>query len=68
MTLDYRRLIDMDSYYEVPDMLQVDADQLGGDYQAIYMDPPLLLPGEMPAPGKLTVDQFVSGLDRERSI
>lgn len=32
---------------------------LGQDFQAIYMDPPLLLPNEPPLPGKFTIDKLV---------
>ncbi|RKP38181.1 hypothetical protein BJ085DRAFT_15323 [Dimargaris cristalligena] len=40
------------------DVLTMDLLSLGQSYQAIYMDPPLLLPGESPTPGKITVDQL----------
>ena len=29
--------------------------------EAVYMDPPLLLPGEEPVPGKITIEQLVRG-------
>ncbi|RUO96593.1 hypothetical protein BC936DRAFT_141775 [Jimgerdemannia flammicorona] len=32
--------------------------KLGTQFQAVYMDPPLLLPGEAPSPGKITIDQL----------
>jgi len=32
---------------------------LGGQYQAIYMDPPLLLPNEQEQPGKISMAQLV---------
>ena len=33
--------------------------ELGNRYQAIYMDPPLLRPGQAPAPNMITVADLV---------
>lgn len=48
------------SLHEVDDILSLDLKQYGTNFQAIYMDPPLLLPGEEPTPGKIHVDDLVS--------
>lgn len=48
------------SLHEVNDILSLDLKQYGTNFQAIYMDPPLLLPGEEPTPGKIHVDDLVS--------
>jgi hypothetical protein len=40
------------------DLLDFDFSQLGNQFQAVYMDPPLLLPNEDPTPGKLTMKEF----------
>lgn len=51
------------SIHEVDDILSLDLKQYGTDFKAIYMDPPLLLPGEEPTPGKIHVDDLVSDSD-----
>lgn len=48
------------SLHEVDDILSLDLKEYGTDFKAIYMDPPLLLPGEEPTPGKIHVDDLVS--------
>ncbi|KAI7879474.1 hypothetical protein K492DRAFT_163792 [Lichtheimia hyalospora FSU 10163] len=45
--------------HEVDDILSLDLKQYGSDFKAIYMDPPLLLPGEEPTPGKIHVDDLL---------
>ena len=45
-------------YFE-EDIFNFDFNKIGNDFQAIYMDPPLLLPGEQESPGKITIQQFV---------
>ncbi|KAJ1981115.1 hypothetical protein H4R34_002191, partial [Dimargaris verticillata] len=42
------------------DVLQTDLLSLGKRFQAVYMDPPLLLPGEAPAPHKITLEQLAT--------
>ncbi|KAJ1914967.1 hypothetical protein IWQ60_008613, partial [Tieghemiomyces parasiticus] len=42
------------------DIFAMDLLGLGNRFQAIYMDPPLLLPGEPVTPGKITIDQLSS--------
>jgi hypothetical protein len=44
----------------VDNILECNAELLGDQYQAIYMDPPLLLPNESPTPGKITIDEFAT--------
>ncbi|KAJ1969922.1 hypothetical protein H4R35_006014, partial [Dimargaris xerosporica] len=39
-------------------VLQMDLLSLGQAFQAVYMDPPLLLPGEAPSPHKVTLEQL----------
>lgn len=46
-------------YHEVNNLLDIDLTQYGDDFSAVYMDPPLLLPGEEPCKGKITIDEFV---------
>jgi len=46
-------------YFE-EDIFSFDFNKIGNDFQAIYMDPPLLLPGEEEIPGKITIQQFAS--------
>jgi len=46
-------------YFE-EDIFNFDFKKIGNDFQAIYMDPPLLLPGEEMTPGKITIEQFGS--------
>ncbi|KAG2185000.1 hypothetical protein INT43_000913 [Umbelopsis isabellina] len=41
-------------------ILNMDLTELGTNFQAIYMDPPLLLPGEEPTPGKISIEQLAS--------
>lgn len=47
-------------YHEVSSVLEQDLTQYGTNFSAVYMDPPLLLPGEEPCKGKITIDEFVS--------
>lgn len=47
-------------YHEVNDLINIDLTKYGDNFSAVYMDPPLLLPGEEPCKGKITIDQFVS--------
>ncbi|GAB5590146.1 hypothetical protein Unana1_05046 [Umbelopsis nana] len=42
------------------DILDMNLKELGTNFQAIYMDPPLLLPGEEPTPDKITIEQLTS--------
>lgn len=49
-------------YHEVNSVLSADLTQYGTDFSAVYMDPPILLPGEAPCKGKITIDEFVSRL------
>jgi len=44
-------------YFE-DDIFNFDFQKIGRDFQAIYMDPPLLLPGEEKTPGKITIEEF----------
>jgi hypothetical protein len=37
----------------------MDLKKLGQDFQAVYIDPPFLLPDEDPSPEKITLQQFV---------
>lgn len=55
------------NYYEVNNISSMDLTQYGSDFSAVYMDPPLLLPGEEPTPGKITIDEFV-GLSKNKTI
>lgn len=50
--------------YLKKDILDMDLKELGINFQAVYMDPPLLLPGEEPSPGKITIEQLVSVFNR----
>ncbi|KAJ3324578.1 hypothetical protein HDV06_006482 [Boothiomyces sp. JEL0866] len=43
------------------DILNFDLEQLGNDFQAVYMDPPFLLEDEIPREGRITMEQFVIG-------
>lgn len=47
-------------YHEVDNLIDTDLTQYGDNFSAVYMDPPLLLPGEEPCKGKITIDEFVS--------
>ncbi|KAF8941456.1 hypothetical protein BGZ58_008731 [Dissophora ornata] len=47
-------------YEETPNILDLDLTRFGTDYQAIYMDPPLLREGEDPGPNKITIEQLGS--------
>ncbi|KAG0177213.1 hypothetical protein DFQ28_006409 [Apophysomyces sp. BC1034] len=38
--------------------LAQDLKQFGTSFSAVYMDPPLLLPGEEPSPGKIDIDEL----------
>ncbi|KAL2915098.1 hypothetical protein HK105_205422 [Polyrhizophydium stewartii] len=42
----------------IADIFKFDLSKLGSNFQCIYMDPPFLLPGEAPTPGKITVSEF----------
>ncbi|KAI9484963.1 hypothetical protein BDB00DRAFT_96075 [Zychaea mexicana] len=46
------------SYHEVEDILSLDLKEFGTSYNCVYMDPPLLLPGEEPKPGKIHIDEL----------
>ncbi|KAI8144119.1 hypothetical protein BJV82DRAFT_608353 [Fennellomyces sp. T-0311] len=46
------------SYHEVDDILSLDLKAYGTSFNAVYMDPPLLLPGEEPTPGKIHIDDL----------
>ncbi|CAG8458445.1 15733_t:CDS:2 [Acaulospora morrowiae] len=46
------------SRYFEKDILSMDLTKLGTNFQAVYIDPPLLLPKETPSPGKITLQQF----------
>lgn len=48
------------NYHEVSRVLSTDLTQYGTDFSAVYMDPPLLLPGESPCPGKISIEEFVN--------
>ncbi|CAG8785036.1 4855_t:CDS:2, partial [Dentiscutata erythropus] len=48
------------SRYFEKDILSMDFTKLGSGFQAIYIDPPLLLPGEAPSPGKISIQQFAN--------
>lgn len=50
----------MHSFHEVDSILSLDLRDYGTSFTAVYMDPPLLLPGEEPSPGKIHVDDLVS--------
>ncbi|CAO3587848.1 unnamed protein product [Absidia cylindrospora] len=43
---------------QVPSILDADLTTYGDNFSAIYMDPPLLLPGEDPVPGKITIEDL----------
>ncbi|CAO3697952.1 unnamed protein product [Rhizopus stolonifer] len=47
-------------YYEIPNIISTDLTQYGTDFSAVYMDPPFLLPGEEPTPGKISIEEFSS--------
>ncbi|KAI8338457.1 hypothetical protein BC941DRAFT_469566 [Chlamydoabsidia padenii] len=42
----------------VKNILATDLSTFGDDYSAILMDPPFLLPGEEPTPGKISIEDF----------
>ncbi|CAO3646137.1 unnamed protein product [Cunninghamella blakesleeana] len=44
--------------YKVKKITELDLTTFGKKFAAVYMDPPLLLPGEEPSPGKLHVDEL----------
>ncbi|KAI7864892.1 hypothetical protein BDF14DRAFT_1875753 [Spinellus fusiger] len=46
------------SLYTVDRILSTDLRQFGTSYSAVYMDPPLLLPGELHVPGKIHIDDL----------
>ena len=45
-------------YEETNNVLDLDLTVYGTDFQAIYMDPPLLRAGEEPGPNKITMEQL----------
>ncbi|KAF9102862.1 hypothetical protein BGX27_010836 [Mortierella sp. AM989] len=45
-------------YEETTNILDLDLTRYGSDFQAIYMDPPLLRDGEEPGPNKITLEQL----------
>ncbi|KAI8799306.1 hypothetical protein BJ742DRAFT_846698 [Cladochytrium replicatum] len=45
-------------YFESPKVFDFDYSILGNDFQAVLIDPPLLLPREPPSPGKVSVEQL----------
>ncbi|RCH78100.1 hypothetical protein CU098_001336, partial [Rhizopus stolonifer] len=47
-------------YYEIPNIVSTNLTQYGTDFSAVYMDPPFLLPGEKPTPGKISIEEFSS--------
>ena len=72
-----KRIIPLDSpsnpYIDASDENVVEVDifrdsflQFGRLYQCVYLDPPLLLPGEEPVEGKFTVDKLVSNIENHR--
>ncbi|KAG0166308.1 hypothetical protein DFQ30_007343 [Apophysomyces sp. BC1015] len=44
--------------HEVQNISSTDLKQFGTSFSAVYMDPPLLLPGEEPSPGKIDIDEL----------
>lgn len=44
-------------YFE-ENIFNFDFSKIGHDFQAIYMDPPFVLPGEEKAPGQITIQEF----------
>ncbi|CAG8435313.1 5548_t:CDS:2 [Diversispora eburnea] len=46
------------SRYFEKNILSMDFTKLGTDFQALYIDPPFLLPNESPSPGKISLKQF----------
>ncbi|GAN06529.1 MT-A70 protein [Mucor ambiguus] len=46
------------TYHEVKNLVDQDLTQYGSQFQAIYMDPPLLMAGEAPTPGKINIDDL----------
>ncbi|KAI7817663.1 hypothetical protein BC939DRAFT_415875 [Gamsiella multidivaricata] len=61
LTLEKQKLqrdISGSRYEETTNILDMDLTQFGTDYQAIYMDPPLLREGEEPGPNKITIEQL----------
>ncbi|KAF9167385.1 hypothetical protein BGX20_011621 [Mortierella sp. AD010] len=45
-------------YEETSNILDLDLTRFGTDFQAIYMDPPLLREGQEPGPNKITLEQL----------
>ncbi|KAF9437719.1 hypothetical protein BGZ76_011428 [Entomortierella beljakovae] len=45
-------------YMETTSILDMDFTSLGADFQAIYMDPPILREGDEPGPNKITLEQL----------
>lgn len=48
------------TYHQVRRLVDQDLTQYGSGFQAVYMDPPLLMAGEPPTPGKISIEDFVS--------
>lgn len=48
------------TYHQVRHLVDQDLTQYGRGFQAVYMDPPLLMAGEPPTPGKISIEDFVS--------
>ncbi|KAI7904431.1 uncharacterized protein BX663DRAFT_535836 [Cokeromyces recurvatus] len=48
------------NYHEVDNIISTNLTQYGTNFSAVYMDPPLLLPGEEPCPGKITIEEFAN--------
>ncbi|KAI9485429.1 MAG: hypothetical protein EXX96DRAFT_533779 [Benjaminiella poitrasii] len=48
------------NYHEVDNITSIDLTQYGTNFSAVYIDPPLLLPGEEPSPGKITIEEFAN--------
>ncbi|KAF1796116.1 hypothetical protein FB192DRAFT_1406951 [Mucor lusitanicus] len=46
------------AYHEVHRLVDQDLTQYGSQFQAIYMDPPLLMAGEPPTPGKISIEDL----------
>ncbi|RKP05047.1 hypothetical protein THASP1DRAFT_20297, partial [Thamnocephalis sphaerospora] len=47
-------------HFTLDNMIECAPSLVGDQYQAIYMDPPLLLPGEAPTAGKLSMEEFAT--------
>ncbi|KAK3828908.1 MAG: hypothetical protein J3Q66DRAFT_307300 [Benniella sp.] len=47
-------------YEETASIVDMDLTRFGSNFQAIYLDPPLLREGDEPGPNKITVEQLAS--------